>query len=110
MFRIAAESEKGNKDRILPMAPEFAELLATVPVEERRGPVFRLPKRRQSEILRGEWVSKQITRFGRAAGIVVDEKGKKKHASAHDLRRSFGERWARKVMPQVLMELMRHEN
>ena len=31
-------------------------------------------------------------------------------ASAQDLRRSFGERWAPRVMPQVLMELMRHES
>ena len=30
-----------------------------------------------------------------------------KYASAHDLRRSFGARW---VMPQVPMELMRHES
>ena len=36
--------------------------------------------------------------------------GKVKFASAHDLRRSFGERWALRVMPQVLMELMRHED
>ena len=36
--------------------------------------------------------------------------GKIKFASAHDLRRSFGERWSRKVMPQVLKELMRHES
>ena len=35
--------------------------------------------------------------------------GKVKFASAHDLRR-FGERWASRVMPQVLMELMRHES
>ena len=28
---------------------------------------------------------------------------------AHDLRRSFGEQWASRVMPQVLMELMQHE-
>jgi hypothetical protein len=33
-----------------------------------------------------------------------------KYASAHDLRRAFGERWARRVMPQDLMELMRHES
>ena len=35
---------------------------------------------------------------------------KVKYASAHDMRRSFGERWASRVMPQVLMELMRHES
>ena len=33
-----------------------------------------------------------------------------KFASAHDLRRSFGERWASRVMPKDLMELMRHES
>ena len=32
-----------------------------------------------------------------------------KYASAHDLRLSFGERWAKLVMPQTLMVLMRHE-
>jgi hypothetical protein len=36
--------------------------------------------------------------------------GKVKFASAHDLRRSFGERWASRVRPQVLMELMRDES
>ena len=33
-----------------------------------------------------------------------------KWASAHDLRRSFGEQCAVRVMPHVLKELMRHEN
>lgn len=30
--------------------------------------------------------------------------------SAHDLRRSFGERWSARVLPPLLMALMRHEN
>jgi integrase len=58
---------------------------------------------------------------GKAAKVKVDDKsvkdkknGKAKRtsvwASAHDLRRSFGFRWARKVMPMVLKELMRHES
>lgn len=29
-------------------------------------------------------------------------------ASAHDLRRSFGFRWANRVWPHVLQQLMRH--
>jgi Phage integrase family. len=33
-----------------------------------------------------------------------------KYASAHDLRRSFGERWSQKVMPAVLQQMMRHES
>lgn len=36
--------------------------------------------------------------------------GENKFASAHDLRRSFGERWSLDVMPQTLMQLMRHES
>lgn len=36
--------------------------------------------------------------------------GKVKFASAHDLRRSFGNRWARKVTTPVLQKLMRHES
>jgi integrase len=48
------------------------------------------------------------------AGIKVDERKKGdevkiKFASAHDLRRSFGLRWARVLMPNDLMVLMRHE-
>ena len=33
-----------------------------------------------------------------------------KYASAHDLRRSFGTRWAKRFMPAVLQTLMRHES
>jgi integrase len=30
------------------------------------------------------------------------------YATAHDLRRSFSSRWAKRVMPAVLKDLMRH--
>ncbi|HEV7279986.1 MAG TPA: hypothetical protein VGN57_07200 [Pirellulaceae bacterium] len=33
-----------------------------------------------------------------------------KNASAHDFRRSFGERWSRTVMPAVLQRMMRHKS
>ncbi len=42
--------------------------------------------------------------------VVKREDDKVKYASAQDFRRSFGERWASRVMPQVLKELMRHES
>ena len=52
-----------------------------------------------------------MCRIGKAANVKVAEKGGKiKFASCHDFRRSFGERWASRVMPNVLQELMRHEN
>jgi hypothetical protein len=40
-------------------------------------------------------------------GVVVN-KADGKYASAHDLRRAFGTRWAKRVMPAVLKRLMRH--
>ena len=53
--------------------------------------------------------SKIISRIGKKAGVKVAETDKgPKYASAHDLRRSFGFRWAMRVMPAVLQQLMRH--
>ena len=50
-------------DRLLPMAPEFAELLQSVPVEERTGPVFKLVTRRGKRPT--EWsVSKALSAIG----------------------------------------------
>src|SRR5262249_62224778 len=67
---------------------------------------------KRSQRLGPEQVGRAISAIGKKAGIKVktDPDGNVKFASAHDLRRSFGDRWARKVMPQVLMELMRHES
>ena len=53
-----------------------------------------------------------IESIGRAASVKVHTaaSGKVKYASAHDLRRGFGHRWAQRVMPAVLKELMRHDD
>jgi len=113
MLRIPAELEKGNQDRVLAMAPEFAEFLSMLPEDWRTGYVFSpLARHPRSGRLGSEWVGAVVCKIGEAAGVKVatDPKtGKVKFASAHDLRRSFGERWAVRVMPQVLQELMRHE-
>jgi integrase len=119
MFRIRGTAEKGRRDRILPMAPEFAELLETVPQGKRKGYVFRPKGPEGLSRLSMNWVSKMIVRFGAAGGVKVAERKKAgddgkpativKWASAHDFRRSFGFRWAHRVMPPVLMEMMRHE-
>lgn len=110
MFRVPAEAEKGNKDRYLPMAPEFAAFLMETPSLERNGRVFVFPRQRNRGPRISQWrVSEVISAIGKAAGIVVDTRGPK-YASAHDLRRSFGTRWAKLVMPQVLMQLMRHDS
>lgn len=117
---IPGEHEKGNTNRLMPIVPEFSEFLDETPAADRHGPVFHMPKRknRPGQQPAGKyWVSRTICTIGREAGIVVDDKQRTKHtrqrtkyASAHDLRRSFGERWSLRVMPQELMELMRHES
>lgn len=125
MLRIPAELEKGNKDRMLPMAPEFAQFLEAVPDLQRGGYVFAPKAQRRPGRLGEQRVGRIISEIGHRAGVVVSpQRGiaatddrpasadfkPAKYASAHDLRRSFGERWASRVMPQVLRELMRHES
>lgn len=104
MLRIPAESEKGGRDRLLPLAPQFEELLLAVPKAARSGYVFQLPEPRLADN-----VGRTVSAIGRAAGVVVERRGDKvKFASSHDLRRSFGFRWSRLVMPATLREIMRH--
>jgi len=50
-------------------------------------------------------IGKKISLIGDAAGVVVNPETKKT-ASAHDLRRAFGSRWARLLMPAELKTLM----
>jgi integrase len=112
MLRVFAECEKGHQDRLMPLAPEFAEFLSSVPDDERTGRVFDPQRqRRHSMPMRSDTVSATISRIGKAANVKVSTKGGRvKYASAHDLRRAFGERWAMRVEPAVLMMLMRHSS
>lgn len=115
MFRIESEAEKGKQDRLLPMTPDFAEMIQTVPDDRRVGLVL-LPPRSPTQAhhegpLGTGWCSKTIAEIGRLAEVKVSDRGRKaKHASAHDFRRAFGYRWAQRVMPPVLQILMRHED
>jgi hypothetical protein len=87
--------------------------------------VFSVPHPKTGRPLPCDEVSKVICEIGRVARVKVRSKVKSKidpatgergpvevvkFASAHDLRRSFGERWSERVLPKVLMELMRHES
>ena len=132
-FRIYAEAEKGHQDRLLPMTPDFAQFLLGIPEEERVGRVFRLNGHQTGNPITPRRVGRIISEIGKRTGVIVNRTRKKvkekivdvktdkatgkvrvvekvvvKYASAHDLRRAFGTRWARKVMPAVLQRLMRH--
>lgn len=104
-IRIAAEAEKGFRDRTLPVAPEFADLLRSCGESDRVGKVFALAKR----TLKLHGVSRTICKIGEAARVVVNQE-LGKFASAHDFRRAFGTRWAARVQPAILRELMRHQS
>jgi integrase len=113
-FRILAEAQKANRDELLPMTPDLAQwILESTPEVDRVGPVFRLPSRlgRPLGIAQVGRVVAQVGRVvaqvGRAAKVLTDKRAGS-FATAHDLRRSFGTRWAKRVMPAVLQRLMRH--
>lgn len=110
-FRIYAEGQKSRRDQLHPMAPEFAEFLeANWPPETRHGPLFTLRHAVTNRILTEAYdVSKAVASIGEAAGIIVST-NPLEHASAHDLRRSFGLRWASRVRAHVLKEMMRHKS
>lgn len=124
MLRVPAEAEKANEDRLLPITPQFENLLKSVPVKDRNGRVFKLLRDNGMAFSLSRWaVGPVISQIGEAAGIIVDEREvlvqedgkevrvkKKKFASAHDLRRGFGQRLAMKVMPPVLQVMMRHKD
>lgn len=109
-YRILAEGQKARRDEFSPVAPEFVGLLTDhVPSDKRSGRVFHLRPERGGGLLTDPKVGGVVAEIGRAAGVVTDQ-AKGKHATAHDFRRSFGTRWARRVLPVVLQRLMRHES
>jgi integrase len=116
MLRIPAELQKNNTDTLWPVSPEWGDMLLAVPPDQRHGPVFPI----QASI-DADSVSRIVSQIGEKAGIEVnrttkvDRKTGKpvtvvKFASAHDLRRSFGFRWADRVDTFKLQELMRHSS
>jgi integrase len=106
-FRIKGEAQKSGQDEKLPMTPDFAELILQTPERDRRGRVFKLNDVETGLPLSAHWVGRVVTAIGKAARVVVNSAGGKT-ASAHDLRRSFGTRWASRVRTPVLQKLMRH--
>ena len=117
MLLIPAEAEKGGRDRVYPVTPDFADFLRSVPMEKRIGLVFN-PILYRGVCHRIDTVSRSISGIGQTAKVKVDEKANRDKskppvavwASAHDFRRAFGFRWSRKVNSMVLKELMRHSN
>ncbi len=105
-----AESEKGGKDRVYPVTPDFAEFLAgRFPKNSGRG--LSQGPAAIAESVRGSIPSRRfLVAVGKTAGVKVDEKaGEPRLGSAHDLRRAFGFRWSRRVNSMIHERMMRHE-
>ena len=126
-FRIYAEAEKGHQDRLLPMTPDLADFLLKTPEAERQGPVFPLIGLQTARPMTPKRIGRILTKIGEKARVIVnrDTRVRKKkvkgvvktvkeevtkYASAHDLRRAFGTRWAPRVKQATLRLLMRHRS
>jgi integrase len=87
---IPAAYNKSDADQWLPMHPELVEILQALP--DKQG--FLFPFRNAPRE-----VSRKFTKLARSLGLKI---------SLHDLRRSFGSRYAAVVPAPVLQRLMRH--
>ena len=105
MLVVPAELNKNGEDQLVPITPDFHGFLMETPEGQRTGRVFRLIGTKGRPAVDRDWVSRVACRIGKRAGIIVKQT-KTKYASAHDLRRSFGEQWARRIMPVVLQSMM----
>ncbi|TWT36016.1 Tyrosine recombinase XerC [Posidoniimonas corsicana] len=105
MVEIPTKLDKGRKRRTLSLTPDFVEHLRSLP--NREGRVYR-PLTKQGRVVRSvDTLGVLISDIGATTNIVTKPG---RHPTVHDLRRSFGERWAARVTPPVLKELMRHRD
>ncbi len=109
VLQIPAGLHKSRRDTTCPLTPDFVEFLRKTPKRRRVGPVFSPQGKAGTPVRSTDYCSRTISAAGSKAKIIVSRDGSEvTYATAHDLRRSFGDRWALRVMPVVLKELMRH--
>ena len=120
---IPAAMQKNDTEESIPLLPWFESLLLETPAGMRKGWVFN-PESLQLKLGRtvghqrpdAEWVGKVIGRIGKEAEIEVEPADGRtgrptKYATAHDLRRSCGERLRDAgVPPLVICRVMRHSS
>ena len=123
ILEIPAAMQKNDTEESIPLLPWFETVLFETASEERTGWIFN-PASLQSKHGRkgrqqrpnADWVGKVIARIGEKAGVIVEPADERtgrpiKYASAHDLRRSCGERLRDAgVPPLVICRVMRHSS
>lgn len=93
-FVIPAEACKADSDSWLPIHDELMPILLAIPEQQRKGKVLNLS-------VSAKEFSRNFAKHARRAGFDI---------TLHDLRRSFGSRYAKVVPAQVLQRLMRHSS
>ncbi len=95
---IDFQIQKSGKQESVPITPDFARFLRRD--DCRTGLVFPVA-------LDQSTIGKRLSEYGRLSGVRVSDE---KHLTAHDLRRTFGQRWALRLHPMILQRLMRHSS
>jgi len=123
VLEIPAELQKNDTEECIPLLKWFESLLLEVPERERTGWIFN-PRSLQERVGRkvrherpdSQWVGKVISKIGKAADVIVEAADERtgrpvKFASAHDLRRTCGERLREaEVPPLIICRVMRHSS
>jgi integrase len=109
---VFSDAQKNRRSEEVAMVPGCVDFLAQTPEGERAGWIF--PLDGVAGRLTENAVSKILSAIGKASGVAVTppdpRTGEPKYASAHDLRRTFGQRMAYEESPAVLKHLMRHRS
>jgi integrase len=102
---IPGRKQKNRRHQVIPTIRAFTELLNEHPTQT--GWVFTPSRRNRDKRMAISQVKRVISDIGERAAVIVNQGGK--FASAHDLRRSFGQRLANSgVYPRDLQKIMRH--
>lgn len=108
MLRYPVMAHKNRKDQLVPITPEAATFLRSIQPNEPTGRVFPVMGGRKPMTV-ADRVSREISKIGKKALVVTSgNSAKKRHATAHDLRRSFAKRLAPKLNSVQLQLMMRH--
>ena len=105
-----SDGQKNSTDELVPLAPDAVRFFRRF--TDRTGPVFRLHTPHRNGRVSLRVAGHVVSELGELSGIESgeSESGKIKFASSHDLRRTFGNRWAMRIHPIVLKTMMRHAN
>lgn len=100
-----SEGQKNNSDELVPLTPDAIRFFSRF--KNRIGFVFDIRTEYRKDRATKETATNAVSAIGKKSGISTSQDSDKS-VSSHDLRRTFGTRWAMRVHPIVLKALMRH--